>query len=529
MSPDATDLLAPARTATVPDPRRAATILAVLAGAALLVNYVETMLVPALPTLAGYFGNAPYTSVAWIISVYLLVGVTTTPVFAKLGDIYGKKRMLVTVLGLYAAAVVVAPLTPALAAALGLSRGSALFLLIAARGLQGTGLAMFPLAFALVGEELPANRVAPAQGLISAMFAVGAAAGLFGGAWIIQTFGWIAAYEAVVVPVLLVLALAIRTLPESRHRLDVPMDLPGAALLGATLSSLMLAITLGPSWGWGAPAGGHLLGLPFGVPEIFALSYLALVGFVVRERRTDAPIFPLARLRNPDLAFSYLAALLVGMSLFLAFVALTVLVELPVVGLGRSVFAFGVMSLPTTLAMFVAAPLVGRAIVRFGPRPLMMLGSAISTAGFLLLFTVHSNYVEIVLEAIPTFVGMVTIIVCVTNVVVLSARRGETGIQTGLTETFQDLGASVGPVVVSSVLTSITSTYLVRVAAPGGSAVVPVVLPSLAAFEWIFGLGTVLVVACGVLGSQIRNYQLHEHPVETDGASTGAGSPATGA
>jgi MFS family permease len=505
------------------DPRRAGTILAVLAGAALLVNYVETMLVPALTTLSTYFDNAPYTSVAWIISIYLLVGVTTTPLFAKLGDIYGKKRILITVLALYATAVILAPLTPGIASAFGLPRSQALYLLIAARGLQGTGLAMFPLAFAMVGEDLPPAQVAPAQGIISAMFAVGAAAGLFGGAWLIQTFGWVVAYETVIVPALLVLAIASRALPESRHRLAVPMDVPGAALLGATLSTFLLGITLGPSWGWTDVTGGRFLGVPLGVPELFLVTLVAAGAFIAWERRTPAPIFPLARLKNPDLALSYVSALLVGMSLFLAFVALTVLVELPVVGLGRSVFAFGEMSLPTTLSMFVAAPLVGKGVARFGPRPMMMMGSAISTVGFLLLFTIHSSYLEIVLEAIPTFVGMVTIIVCVTNVVVLSARRGETGIQTGLTETFQDLGASIGPVVVSSVLASITATYLVRVPVSGGSALVPTVLPSLAAFEWIFGLGTLLVIVCGILGSQIRNYQFLEHPADARAeAATGA-------
>lgn len=494
------------------DPRRASTVLVVLAGAALLVNYVETMLVPALTTLSQYFGDAPYTTVAWIVSIYLLVGVTTTPLFAKLGDIYGKRRLLLTVLGLYGVAVVLAPFTPSLAAALGLSRSSAIFLLIAARGLQGVGLAMFPLSFALVGEELPAARVAPAQGLISAMFAVGAALGLFGGSWLIQTYGWVVAYETVIPLAALVLLVAVRTLPESRHRLDVPIDLPGAGLLGATLGAFLLGLTLAPSWGWTALAGGRLGPLPFGAPELFALAALFAALFYLWERRAAAPIFPLERFRNTDLSLSYVAALLVGASLFLAFVALTVLMELPLVGEDRSIFAFGLASLPTTLAMFVAAPLVGRGVARFGPRPMMILGSLLSAGGFGMLFTVHSSYAELVVEAVPTFVGMIAVIVSVTNVAVLSARRGETGIQTGLAETFQDLGASTGPVIVSSVLASTTTTYLVPHGTGQGAVLLPVVLPSLAAFQWIFGLGIAFSLACALLGSQLRNYRF-EHVV----------------
>jgi len=255
--------------------------------------------------------------------------------------------------------------------------------------------------------------------------------------------------------------------------------------------------------------------------QLLVLALGALVAFVVWEERTEAPMIPLARLKNPDLALSYLMAVLVGASLFLAFVALTVLVELPVVGLGRSIFAFGVMSLPTTLAMFVAAPLVGQGVARYGPRPMMVGGALLSTLGFLLLFTVHSNYLEIVLEAIPTFVGMIGVIVSVTNVAVLSARKGETGIQTGLTETFQDLGASIGPVVVSSVLASITTTVFAPVSTPQGVVSVAVTLPSLAAFQWIFGLGAVLTLAAAALGSQVRNYRFVPSEAPTASAAPG--------
>ncbi|HYB77985.1 MAG TPA: MFS transporter, partial [Thermoplasmata archaeon] len=93
-------------------PAHSGRVLILLATAALLVNFIETMLVPALPRLASFFGNAPYTTVAWVLSAYLVVGVCTTPVFAKLGDLYGKRRVLAIVLGIYTLAVGLAPVTP---------------------------------------------------------------------------------------------------------------------------------------------------------------------------------------------------------------------------------------------------------------------------------------------------------------------------------------------------------------------------------------------------------------------------------
>jgi MFS family permease len=506
--------------------RRGTIILVLLASAALMVNYVETMLVPALPTLVTFFDGVPYTTIAWVVSAYLLVGVSTTPLFAKLGDIYGKKRMLVVVLGIYSVAVAITGFTPQIAAALGVSRFDAVYLLIAVRGLQGVGLAMFPLAFAMIGEELPAAKVAQAQGLIAAMFAIGAALGLFGGAWLIQSYGWQFAYHIVIPFAAVILALAIWALPESRHRLRVRLDFPGAALLGATLATFLVGLSQGPTWGWGQLAAVRLGGLPFGVPELFALSALLSVLFYVRERTAVDPMIHLERFRERNLAISYTAALLVGVSLFLGFVGLTILVETPIVGLGRSIFAFGVLSLPTTMSMLVAAPFIGRAITRFGPKPVMMFGALLAAAGFLLLLVFDQTYTELLLAPIPTFVGLVAMIITVTNMVVLSSRRGETGIQTGMAEMFQDLGASIGPVLVATVLASFTGVFATGASGPNGP--VTVVLPTSTAFHWIFGIGAVLSLTCGVMAGFLRNYTFAPSGERNDSTSqVPSGTPAT--
>ncbi len=484
--------------------RRGVTILLLLAGAGLMVNYVETMMVPALPALVRFFGGVPYPTVAWVVSAYLLVGVVTTPLFAKLGDIYGKKRVMVALLAVYALAVSVAGYTPALAATVGLARSQAIYLLIAVRGVQGMGLALFPLAFAMIGEELPPERVGPAQGLVAATFAVGATVGLFVGSWLIQSQGWAFAYHTAIPAAVALVALAAWQLPESRHRLAVGVDLSGAALLGGALATFLLALTEGPSWGWTNPTAVALGPLVGGVPELLALAAGLAALFYWRERTASFPMLPLERLRERNLALSYMAILLVGVALFLGFVGLTVYVETPVVGLGDSVFEFGLLSLPTTVSMLVAAPFVGRAIGRFGPKPVLLGGAVLSTAGFLTILGFHRTYLEVAVTAVPTFVGLVAMIIAITNIVVLSARRGETGIQTGLSEMFQDLGASIGPVLVAAVLASLTTAVPVGRAVPGGGVPASIGLPTAGSFDWIFAIGALLSVGVGLLGVFLR-------------------------
>ncbi len=516
-------MAAPATPASPAAPDRSGRILGLLALAALLVNFIETMLVPALPRLSTFFDGAPYTTVAWILTAYLIVGVCTIPLFGRLGDIYGKRRILTIVLSIYAVAVLLAPFTPSIGAAAGLSRASSIYLLIGVRGLQGIGLAMFPLALAMVAEALPRERVAPAQGIISAMFAVGAALGLVGGSYLIQHWGWQVAYQSVLPLVVLMPILSVTLLPEGNRGTGAALDLPGAGLLGGALATFLLGLTVGPTWGWSALSGGAIGALSFGVPELFGLAILFAVLFVLRERSAAQPMVDLERFGERNIAISYVGALLIGAALFTAFVTLTVLVEFPRVGLGLSLTDFGVASIPTTVTMFIAAPLVGRGVARFGPRPMLILGSILSTTGFLLLLAFHGSFLDLIVEAIPTFVGLVASLVSVTNVIALSSRAGETGIHMGLTEMFQDLGASAGPVLVATLLASFTQVLRIPdPAAPGGF--VTETIPSATAFTAILALGAAIAATLGVLGVFLTNYRV-AHVVE-ETTETPAESPA---
>src|SRR5271155_3232219 len=190
------------------DPRYSRVVLGILAGMALMVTYVETIVLPAFSNFESFFRVTDASTIAWILSAYLLVGVVVTPIFGKLGDIYGKKRVLLVAMGVYAIAVSIAGFTPQIGAGFGISRPNQIYVLIAVRAIQGVGMAMFPLGFAMLPEVFPPARVGQAQGLLSGMFATGAAAGLVGGGWIAQTYGWQLTYHTVIPIAVLVIILA---------------------------------------------------------------------------------------------------------------------------------------------------------------------------------------------------------------------------------------------------------------------------------------------------------------------------------
>jgi MFS family permease len=491
------------------DPARARAVLLILASVALMVTYVETMVVPALVRFQIFFDHPPISTVAWILSAYLLVGVATTPIFGKLGDIYGKKRILVLVLAVYAIAVTFAGFTPQIGAAFGVSRLNQIYILIAVRGVQGIGMAMFPLAFALIGEEFPPREVAGAQGVISAMFAAGAAIGLFGGAYLTQTQGWQFTYHTVIPFAFLILGLTIYRLRESNVRLRRPLDIPGSIFLGGALATFLVALSEGPTWGWGNWSGWTVASVPLGTPVWFLFALVLAIGFLLWEPRSPSPIVDFNRLKQRNIAISNLVAVIAGACMFLLFVANTILLQLPAVGLDQTVLTTGLVSLPTAISMMIFGPIIGRAVSRYGPKPAMIAGSVSMAGGGFFLSYFNRTILEFVVGGIPLMVGVIATFIAMTNVIVLSSRREETGIQTGMNATFRTLGQSLGPVVATTLLSAFTGTFVVAVVHPAPGLAVPITaqLPRLVAFQYVYLTAAILGILSAIASSFLINYR----------------------
>jgi len=502
-------------------PRQQNEVLATLAIAALMVMYVETMIVPAIPVFRTFFDGASLSLVAWILTSYLLVGVVATPIVAKLGDIYGKKRVLLGVLTVYAVAVSIAGFSPDIASDLGISRANAIYLLIGIRAVQGVGIAMFPLAFALVGEVFPPQRVAVAQGTISAMFAVGAALGLLGGAWITQTYGWQTTYHSIVPLAIAAPVVVYLVLSESRFRHRVPLDVPGAVLLGGALGSFLVGLSQGPTWGWGDWSAVDAGGLRFGTPTLLVIALVLFVGFLLWEPRSPNPMVDFARLKQRNIILANLSGIAAASAMFVFFVSSQTILQVPTVGngLGQTTFYAGVASVPACLAMLFLSPLMGRAVGRLGPKPVMTAGGLLVILGGLAFATFNRTVIEASLDAIPILIGVIASFIAMTNIVVLSSGRHEAGVQTGMNQTFRNIGSAIGPVLASVIISSFGQTIVETVPTAGGPVVVAsFTVPSLDAYRYAFYSVAALGAVMLVLSLFLRNYRFGADGSRTDAA-----------
>ncbi|MDQ3884845.1 MAG: MFS transporter, partial [Thermoproteota archaeon] len=229
--------------------------LAILSSIATLVMYTETMLVPSLPNIISEF-NLSYSISPWILTTYLIVGAVMTPITSSLAEIHGKRKILLIVMGVYAVGVTVGGLT------------TDLYSFIAARGMQGVGMSMFPIAFSVIREQFPKSRLAIGQGVITSMFASGSILGLLVGATIAEYSGWRTTFLsilpfAILLPIVVwrfarigevhsdwAMSPAATTTPSSSPQQhtrstnkEKSLDVLGAATLAATITLFLLSLT----------------------------------------------------------------------------------------------------------------------------------------------------------------------------------------------------------------------------------------------------------------------------------------------
>jgi EmrB/QacA subfamily drug resistance transporter len=407
--------------------------LLILSVAALAFALAQTTLIPALGVLAEEL-NTDASGVAWTLTGYLLAAAVCTPIFGRLGDMFGKRRLLVISLSVFAAGSVVAALADTLT------------VLVAGRVLQGAGGGIFPLCFAIIRDEFPREKVSSSIGLISATFGIGGGAGLILGGLLVDnaSYHWIFWLGAVMAAAAAVLTQIL--IPESPNRQPGRIDIRGAAVLALGLTMPLLAIARANAWGWGSPRTLILL----------AAGALVLAFWVWLQKRTVQPLADVELLARPPVLMTNIATLLVGFGMFGSFILIPQLAESPEAtgyGFGLDATGAGLLMLPGALVMLVAGPFSGVLVRRFGGKMPLATGAFISAASLAAMGLDHGSQGAMILWNIVLSIGIGLAFAAMPNLIFDAVPQSETGEATGFNTLVRSVGASLGSQISAAILT----------------------------------------------------------------------------
>lgn len=409
----------------------AALLLAVLS-----FSLMQTMVVPALPDLKREF-DASTTSVSWVLSSFLLTASVATALLGRVGDMFGKRRVLIASLGVFAAGTLLAALS------------NSLPLLITARAVQGVGSAAFPLAFGIVRDQFPRERVPVAIGLISSTFGIGFGIGLVVPGPIVDALNWHWIFWLGLVVILLGIAAVAAFIEESSVRSPGRIDWTGVVLLSGGVVALLLAISEGKSWGW---ASGGVIGL-------FVAAVVFLVVFAYVENTVREPLIDMKLLRRPAVLTSHITALIIGFGMYGAFTLVPLLAQTPSkagYGFDASVTESGLFMVPMAVTMLIASPLAGRIGAALGWKLPLVLACLIGMVGFVIYAAAHDTEWAMYAGSAVLGIGVGFAFAALANLVVSAVDRSQTGEATGINTIMRTIGGSLGAQIAASLVAART-------------------------------------------------------------------------
>jgi MFS family permease len=421
--------------------------LIVLSSLALIAMYGETMLIPAIPILVKDF-KIPYNTSPWILTAYLIAGAVMTPIIGKLSDIYGKKKILMLVMVIYSIGTFSG----------GISAN--IFMMIVSRIIQGIGLAMFPVAFAIIREKFPEEKLAIGQGIFTAVFAGGAVVGLGLGATIIEYFSWHMTFLSIVPLMIILLIVVLRLIHIKSEKLvskiDNSIDIKGTLTLIVLVSSFLVALTLLPnSISQSQYKNSNLII----ISALFALSVALLPLFISIQKKAKSPLIDLQLLKDIILLPTNILIMTIGISMFIIYQSLPILIQSPLpLGFGGGPVTAASVQLPFMIVSFIISVLSGFLISKIGNIKPTVVGSIISAIGFFLLFLYHSTEYVIAVELSVIAIGLSFAEIGAFNISLVSAPLHLSGTALGITMLLFLIGMSVGPTISGIYMESFKST-----------------------------------------------------------------------
>ncbi|TQJ30208.1 MFS transporter [Microbacterium sp. SLBN-146] len=461
-------------------PRQGA-IVAVLALAGLASSFMFTLVVPIQSKLPELL-DASREDTAWVVTSTLVAAAVVTPISGRLGDMYGKRRIVLWLVALLILGSVIAAVSPGIVG------------VIVGRTLQGAVTGVIPLGISILRDVLHEDRVDSAIALISATLGVGGALGLPISALITERSDWHLLFWVAAALGVIVFILVLWIVPVSVLRTAGRFDYIGAAGLAVGLVGILLAVSRGNEWGWTSPA---VLACGLG-------GLVVLLVWAWYELRLAEPLLDLRVAARPAVLLTNIASIAMGFALFSSNVSYPQMLELPVAtgGFGLSLLAASFVVMPAGLVMMVLSPFSGRLARTVGPKLLLVLGAIalVVAYGFTLLWS--SEVWHLVVANLIIGVGIGFGYAAMPMLIMRSVPQTETGASNGLNALFRSLGTSTAAAVIGAVLATYTIDF-------EGTAV-----PSGTAFQLSFVLGGAAALAALVIALFIpsRRDEHERHP-----------------
>jgi MFS family permease len=450
--------------------------LAILSGLGIIALASETMVLPAIPEIIVDLGIS-YEDSSWILAAPLVTGAVMTPISGKLSDIYGKKKILLIILGIFVLGFLVAALT------------TNFLILVASRVMLGIGISMFPIAFSIIRDKFPPEKLAIGQAIFTSTLSGGAVIGLILGGGIVENYGWRAVF-LFILPIAAILfaviarfvhvkeidqqqlvsnkgsefccrfthvrkdilltentnAYTVANIKYENIRLSKSLDIKGALTLSVTIVSFLVTLQL--------LEGQASLTNLIQIILLSSVSVISLILFVSTEKKAPSPLIDFKLLKNKTILSANIINMIVGLTaLMVVYQTLPILIRSPPpAGFGGDVTSIAQVQLPYMIVSLIFSVASGFVISKFGNLKPTTIGTIIATVGFFILFMFHSSEAAIASVLILVAIGLALMQIGSVNVVLMSTPKQFSGISLGMNLLIYLMGASVGPVIAGSFL-----------------------------------------------------------------------------